>query len=143
MPFPAAWILMTPPSELDPEALSLFDAVLLEAIAERASDIHLERYGEKVLFRLRVDGDLHDVDSIYITPEQYLGLVNVIKIRADLDIAERRVPQGGRFSASAGGRGVVLGRLAPSGAPRNPRPYVRNHSVDASKKLYVIKSSAY
>ncbi len=86
------------------ESIQLLYAILLEAIAERASDVHIERYGPRIRVRLRVDGDLHDADQFGIAPEQLQALVNVVKINACLDIAERRVPQGGRFSVRAGDR---------------------------------------
>lgn len=88
---------------IDARTLELFDTLVLEAIGHRASDIHLERYGSKVRVRLRVDGDLHDVPHVQLTVEQLLGLVNVIKVNASLDITEHRLPQGGRFSKTAGG----------------------------------------
>lgn len=90
------------PEAMDAAYTSVFDAMMLEAIAERASDIHLERYKDRIRLRLRVDGDLHDVPRFRLTVEQYQGLVNVIKIKAGLDIAEHRVPQGGRYSTQAG-----------------------------------------
>jgi type IV pilus assembly protein PilB len=85
-------------------SLALLDSLLLEAIAERASDIHLELYRSEIRLRLRVDGDLRDLTRLDLTPMQHVALVNVIKIRAKLDIAERRVPQGGRFSTRSGER---------------------------------------
>lgn len=90
------------------ELVALFEAIIVEAIAARASDVHLERYGGRVRLRLRVDGDLHDVHHVKIGPEQLLGLTNVIKLRSNLDIAERRVPQGGRMSVRAGSRAFDL-----------------------------------
>jgi type IV pilus assembly protein PilB len=90
------------------EMVALFNAMLLDAIGERASDIHLERYGNRVRVRIRVDGDLHDVLHYRLTPDQLTGLVNVVKVRADLDIAERRLPQGGRYSTRAGGHSFDL-----------------------------------
>jgi type IV pilus assembly protein PilB len=87
----------------DAEMVALFYSMLLDAIAERASDIHLERYQDRVRVRLRVDGDLHDVVHYQLTPDQLLGVVNVVKIQSDLDIAERRMPQGGRARVQAGG----------------------------------------
>jgi type IV pilus assembly protein PilB len=86
------------------ELVALFEAILLDAIAGRASDIHLERYGQRVRVRLRVDGDLHDLTHVRMAPEQLVGLVNVIKVRSNLDISERRVPQGGRATVRAGDR---------------------------------------
>jgi type IV pilus assembly protein PilB len=87
---------------INAEMVATFEALLLDAIAERASDIHLEIYGSRVRVRLRVDGDLHDAARYQLTPTQLSGLINVIKVRANLDIAERRLPQGGRCSARAG-----------------------------------------
>ncbi|MBX3471908.1 MAG: type II/IV secretion system protein [Planctomycetes bacterium] len=86
------------------ELVTLFEAILVDAIAARASDVHLERYGDRVRLRLRVDGDLRDLHHLKIGPAQLVGLVNVIKVQANLDIAERRVPQGGRTSVRAGNR---------------------------------------
>ncbi len=93
---------------IDSELVSLFDALLLDAIGERASDIHLERYGSRVRVRLRIDGDLHDLQRYRMTPTQLIGVINVLKVNSQLDIAERRLPQGGRFSASVGGKSYDL-----------------------------------
>ncbi len=118
--------------DLDQELVALVDAILADAIGERASDVHLERYGEQVRVRLRVDGDLQDLTRYHLTPAQLLGLVNVLKVKGGMDIAERRLPQGGRFSIAAGdrlfdlrlqtqpslhGEHVVI-RLLPQDAPR-------------------------
>jgi len=88
--------------------IGLLDSLLLDAVAERASDIHFERYGDRVRVRLRVDGELRDLEHYALTPRDLVGLVNVIKVRADLDIAERRLPQGGRIKLRAGGKGYDL-----------------------------------
>ena len=88
--------------------IALFDTILVEAIASRASDVHLERYGEQVRVRIRVDGDLHDLRTIQLGVDDLVGVVNVIKINAELDIAERRLPQGGRIRRTAGGRAFDL-----------------------------------
>ena len=82
--------------------VNLYEALLLDAVADRASDIHLERYGADVRVRLRVDGELRDLNHYYITPTEYAGLINVIKLRSELNIAERRLPQGGRSQARVG-----------------------------------------
>lgn len=87
---------------LESYASSVFEALLLDAIGERASDIHLERYGERVRVRLRVDGELRDQGQYTLTPAELDALINVIKVRAQLDIAERRLPQGGRIRLRAG-----------------------------------------
>ncbi len=95
--------LLSRDSELDARQVALFDALLLDAIGERASDIHLERYGDEVRVRLRIDGLLHDLERIRLDVDDLIGVVNVVKIAAGLDIAERRLPQGGRIRRRAGG----------------------------------------
>ncbi len=87
--------------EPPPEVASVLDTMLAEAIAARASDVHLEYYGGEVRVRMRVDGDLQDVTHFQLDGHAHRGIVNVVKIRAELDIAERRLPQGGRFSIRA------------------------------------------
>jgi type IV pilus assembly protein PilB len=84
--------------------VSIFEAIMLEAFSQRASDVHLERYGERVRPRIRVDGDLRDLTGFNLTVEQMTGIINVIKIKANMDIAERRLPQGGRFSLTTKGQ---------------------------------------
>jgi type IV pilus assembly protein PilB len=92
--------------EYAPDAyyVNLLDSMLLDAVAERASDLHLERYAEQVVVRIRVDGDLREINSYRLTPADLERLINVIKIEADLDISERRLPQGGRASFTTSGR---------------------------------------
>jgi len=88
-------------SESTESAQRLLDELLLDAVAERASDIHIETYRGRTRVRLRVDGDLRDLNLYRLTEYQRLGLFNVIKVRAGLDIAERRIPQGGRITIRA------------------------------------------
>lgn len=89
--------------ELEARLVHLFEALILDAIGESVSDIHLELYGDRVRVRLRIDGELHDLDRHRLTPMELAGIINVVKIRAELDISERRLPQGGRFRLRAGG----------------------------------------
>ena len=84
------------------QLVSLFEALLLDAVAERASDIHLEQYNNTVRVRLRIDGEMQDISHYDISPRELRGLINVIKLRAELDIAERRLPQGGRSHLRVG-----------------------------------------
>jgi type IV pilus assembly protein PilB len=93
---------------MEPEHVGLLEAILADAAGERASDVHLERYAERVRVRLRVDGLLHDVGHYRIDPRQMSGIVNVLKVRAGLDIAEHRRPQGGRLAARIAGRDFDL-----------------------------------
>ena len=73
----------------------LVNLLLLEALEARASDIHIEGYARNLRVRYRVDGVLHDVPS---PPVQLMpAVISRLKIMAELDIAERRVPQDGRI----------------------------------------------
>jgi len=73
----------------------LVNALLLEALAARASDVHIEGYARRLRVRYRVDGVLRDAPS----PPAHLmpAVISRLKIMAELDIAERRVPQDGRI----------------------------------------------
>ena len=75
--------------------VKLVNLLLLEALEARASDVHLEGYADELRVRYRVDGVLQDAP----TPPSHLkaAIVSRLKIMADLDIAERRVPQDGRI----------------------------------------------
>lgn len=90
-------------NRIEAHLITLCDALLLEAVSEGASDLHIEQYKSHTRIRLRVDGDLHNVTHYAPSPKETRGLVNVIKIRADMDIAEKRLPQGGRSQLTAGG----------------------------------------
>ena len=92
----------------DAHYVALLDTMLLDAVADRASDVHLEQYGDRVRVRLRIDGQLRDLPRYRLSPPEMRGLVNVIKVRADLDIAERRLPQGGRIKLRVGAQGYDL-----------------------------------
>lgn len=89
-------------TEISPYLVSIYEAILLDAVSERASDIHLERYQQRVRIRLRIDGDLTDLTQYQLTPTEMKGVVNVIKTRAELNIAEQRLPQGGRSRLRVG-----------------------------------------
>ncbi len=75
----------------------IFHNLLHEAIKRRASDIHVENYENFVVVRLRIDGLLYDARTLNIDKTNVIGVVNVIKVLSEMNIAERRVPQGGRF----------------------------------------------
>ena len=83
-------------TSISPYLVSIYEGILLEAVTNQASDVHIERYDDRVRIRLRIDGELRDLGHYRLTPRELLGIVNVIKLRAELNIAERRLPQGGR-----------------------------------------------
>jgi type II secretory ATPase GspE/PulE/Tfp pilus assembly ATPase PilB-like protein len=74
--------------------IQLVNLMLLEALEHRASDVHLESTPEGLRVRQRIDGVLHDVATH--PPRFQAAVVSRIKIMANLDIAERRMPQDGR-----------------------------------------------
>jgi general secretion pathway protein E/type IV pilus assembly protein PilB len=75
--------------------------LISEASSINSSDIHLEPYEDKSRVRLRIDGKL--LERYIIEKEEYPALVNKIKIKANLDIAEKRLPQDGRILFHNGG----------------------------------------
>lgn len=76
--------------------VDLSDSIILLALKERASDIHIEPKKNEVVVRFRIDGIL--IDRIFLPAELGLPLVSRYKISADMDITERRKPQDGRLS---------------------------------------------
>jgi general secretion pathway protein E len=91
-------------SEDDAPVIRLINALLTEAIRGGASDIHVEPLEQAVRVRFRIDGILREV----LRPKRALGplLVSRIKVMAELDIAEKRLPQDGRISLRIAGRAV-------------------------------------
>jgi len=88
---------------IEAHLITLMDALLLDAVSEGASDIHIEHYKDRTRIRLRVDGDLHDITHYRLSAKEARGLVNVIKIRGEMDIGEKRLPQGGRSQLTVSG----------------------------------------
>jgi type IV pilus assembly protein PilB len=80
--------------------------VLLRAIRDGASDIHIEPEPDRFRVRLRIDGVLYELMSSKI--EMHAAVVSRLKVMANLDIAERRVPQDGRIQVFVEGRKVDL-----------------------------------
>ncbi|CUS47259.1 MAG: type 2a secretion system ATPase GspE [Idiomarinaceae bacterium HL-53] len=91
-------------SEDDAPIIKLINAMLGEAIKEGASDIHIETFEKDLIIRFRIDGVLREI----LRPHRKLAslLVSRIKVMAQLDIAEKRVPQDGRISLLIAGRAV-------------------------------------
>ncbi len=86
--------------------IKLANLILVQAIKDRASDIHIEPFEKQVRLRYRVDGVLADSTS---PPKQMqLALASRLKIMASLDIAERRLPQDGRMRIRVGGKDYDL-----------------------------------
>jgi type IV pilus assembly protein PilB len=91
-------------SEMSP-IIKLVDTIIFNAMESRASDIHIETRDSEVQVKYRIDGALYaKVDPIDLAHHQ--TLISRIKVMSELDIAERRVPQDGRFRVRYKGRNV-------------------------------------
>jgi len=86
------------------EAVSVLESILIEAAAERASDIHLEHVPGRVRVRVRVDGSLRELGHYALTAAQVGPIVRIAKVRGGIDIAEQRRPSGGQFEMRVGRR---------------------------------------
>ncbi len=98
----------------DAPIIRLINALLMQAVRENASDIHIEPFESRLVVRFRVDGVLREV----LQPQRAVAtlLVSRIKVMAHLDIAEKRLPQDGRLSLKVGGLPVdVRVSTIPSG----------------------------
>ena len=86
--------------------IRLVNLILTKALDSRASDIHIEPFENRLIVRYRIDGVLHEVES----PPRRLSaaVISRIKIMANLDIAERRLPQDGRIRLRVQGKEIDL-----------------------------------
>ncbi len=81
--------------EADAPIIALIEEIIASAYKWRASDIHIEPFAEFTRIRYRIDGILHEIDRI--SSEIHGSMVTRIKIMANMDIAEKRLPQDGRI----------------------------------------------
>jgi general secretion pathway protein E len=88
----------------DAPIIRMLNALLTQAARDEASDIHIEPYERHSSVRFRIDGSLREV----VTPNRALhaALISRLKIMADLDISEKRLPQDGRISLRLGTRAI-------------------------------------
>jgi len=86
--------------------VNLTNMILLKSIRDGASDIHLEPQPDKFRIRIRIDGVLYELMSP--KREMQAAVVSRLKVMANLDIAERRIPQDGRFQVNVDGRVIDL-----------------------------------
>jgi general secretion pathway protein E len=86
--------------------IRLVNLLLTKALEQRASDIHIEPFENRLIVRYRIDGVLHEVES----PPRRLSaaVISRVKIMASLDIAERRLPQDGRIKLRIQGKEIDL-----------------------------------
>lgn len=86
--------------DIEGPVVEAVDRLIKEAIATEASDIHLEPFSNRMDLRYRVDGVLHQINAF--DREQATSMVKRVKVMANMDIAQERVPQGGRISLRVG-----------------------------------------
>ena len=92
----------------DASVIKLVNEILLEAINERASDVHIEPYEQDLKIRYRVDGILSNTNVPPQIRQLQAAIISRIKILSNLNIAERRVPQDGSFKIKVHGREIDL-----------------------------------
>ncbi len=90
----------------DNKVIKLLNLVLLQAIKDKASDVHFEPFENEFKMRYRIDGVLYEM----VPPPKELGpaITSRVKVMASLDIAERRLPQDGRIELAVGGTPIDL-----------------------------------
>jgi len=85
--------------------IRLVDSAIFDALNRRASDIHIETRDQEVMIKYRIDGVLQPAMKP-IAKEHHGTIISRIKVMAELDIAEKRVPQDGRFRVKIRGRSI-------------------------------------
>ncbi|MDY7105172.1 MAG: GspE/PulE family protein [Actinomycetota bacterium] len=86
--------------------VDFIDLLLTKAVQERASDVHIEPHDGALRVRFRIDGVLADV--LHPPLSLHAPLISRLKVMAEIDIAERRLPQDGRISLDVGGESVDI-----------------------------------
>ena len=86
--------------------IKLVNSVIAQSVDDSASDIHFEPQAKELVVRFRIDGVLHEIMSI--PRRMQSGVISRLKIMAELDIAERRVPQDGRIGLMVGGKPIDM-----------------------------------
>jgi type IV pilus assembly protein PilB len=95
---------LTRDADISP-VIRLVDTTIFTALERRASDIHIETRDAEVVIKYRIDGVLHYAMAP-IAKEWHSTIISRIKVMSELDIAERRVPQDGRFRVRYKGRSI-------------------------------------
>src|SRR5579862_801105 len=85
--------------------IRLVDTTIFTALQRRASDIHIETRDDSVVIKYRIDGVLQQAMNA-ISKEHHSTIISRVKVMSELDIAERRVPQDGRFRVKYNGRQI-------------------------------------
>jgi general secretion pathway protein E len=118
----------------DAPIIRMLNALLTQAAKDGASDIHIEPYERSSSVRFRVDGTLREV----VQPNKALhaALISRLKIMAELDIAEKRLPQDGRISLRIGGRSIDV-RVSTLPSAHGERAVLR--LLDKSESKFTLE----
>lgn len=122
----------------DAPVVKLVDSIIAQAVIREASDIHVEPQEKDLRVRYRIDGVLHEMMSLPKSIQA--GLVSRFKIISNMDIAEHRIPQDGRYSLSVAGKNVDL-RLASL-----PSVYGENMTIrilDKTRALFKLEDLGF
>ena len=119
----------------DAPIIRMLNALLTQAAKDGASDIHIEPYERSSAVRFRVDGALREV----VQPNRALhaALISRLKIMAELDIAEKRLPQDGRISLRIGGRAIDV-RVSTLPSAHGERAVLR--LLDKSESKFTLEA---
>ena len=118
----------------DAPIIRMLNALLTQAAKDGASDIHIEPYERSSAVRFRVDGTLREV----VRPNKALhaALISRLKIMAELDIAEKRMPQDGRISLRIGGRAIDV-RVSTLPSAHGERAVLR--LLDKTESMFTLE----
>ena len=118
----------------DAPIIRMLNALLTQAAKDGASDIHIEPYERNSAVRFRVDGTLREV----VRPNRALhaALISRLKIMAELDIAEKRLPQDGRISLRIGGRAIDV-RVSTLPSAHGERAVLR--LLDKTQSMFTLE----
>ena len=122
----------------EPPVIRLVNMMIMDAISERASDIHIEPEEDKLLIRFRIDGVLRYEDA---PPKHFQSaIISRIKVLADMDIAERRRPQDGRFNMKMGNKSIDI---RVSCVPTSYGENIVMRLLDSSSVLFGLKQLGF
>ena len=93
-------------SSEDAPIIKIVNSVIEQAVRDKASDIHIEPQEDDTRVRFRVDGVLRN--AVTLPKNSHSAIISRIKIMAEMDIAEKRLPQDGRINIEQGGRDIDL-----------------------------------
>lgn len=117
-----------------PPIIRTVNNIILQALKQRVSDIHLQPYEEKLQVRYRIDGILYDIQAI---PKKYQdAIISRVKVMGKMDIAEKRLPQDGRKSLRMGDAEVDI-RI--SSVPTSHGERIVMRLLDKSARLYGLE----